>query len=149
MLFFFFLIFFFLGPHPRHIEVPRLGGELELQLPAYATATATSDLSPICDLHHSSWQRRILNPLSKVRGRTSNLTVPSQIHFCCAMTGIPLGALFKNSSSVRGARGLSKGIFRPAEKHLCDNVSSTPAKDIGHDELGSGKAALWVHFFFF
>ena len=30
----------FLGPHLRHMEVPRLGVELELQLPAYTTATA-------------------------------------------------------------------------------------------------------------
>ena len=29
---------FFLGPHPRHMEVPRLGVESELQLPAYNTA---------------------------------------------------------------------------------------------------------------
>ena len=29
-------------------EVPRQGVELELQLPAYATATATQDLSHIC-----------------------------------------------------------------------------------------------------
>ena len=35
----------FLGPHPQHMEVPRLGVKLELQLPAYATATATLDLS--------------------------------------------------------------------------------------------------------
>ena len=28
----------------RHMEVPRLGVELELQLPDYATATATWDL---------------------------------------------------------------------------------------------------------
>ena len=28
--------------------------QLELELPAYTTATATSDLSQICDLHHSS-----------------------------------------------------------------------------------------------
>ena len=31
--FFFFLVF--LGPHPGHMEVPRLGVELELQLLAY------------------------------------------------------------------------------------------------------------------
>ena len=30
--------FFFLGPHPWHREVPRLGVELELQLLAYSTA---------------------------------------------------------------------------------------------------------------
>ena len=42
-------------------------GELELQLPAYTTATATPDLSHICDLHYSLWQCRILNPLNKAR----------------------------------------------------------------------------------
>ena len=51
-------------------EVPRLGIESELQLPAYTTATATPDLSPICVLHHSSWQCWILNPLSEARDRT-------------------------------------------------------------------------------
>ena len=35
----------FLGPHLRHMEVPRLGVELELQLPAYTTATVTQDPS--------------------------------------------------------------------------------------------------------
>ena len=45
------------------MEVPRLGVESELQLLAYTTATATWDLSHVCDLHHSSWQRPILNPL--------------------------------------------------------------------------------------
>ena len=30
-----FCFFFFLGPHPRHMEVPRLGVQLELHLPAY------------------------------------------------------------------------------------------------------------------
>ena len=37
--------FLFLGPHPWHMEVPRLGVELELQLLAYNTATATPDLN--------------------------------------------------------------------------------------------------------
>ena len=53
--------------------VPRLGGESELQLPAYTTATAMQDLSRVCDLHHSSQQHRILNPLSETRDRTRNL----------------------------------------------------------------------------
>ena len=57
--------------------VPRLGVELEPQLPADARAIATPDLSRVFDLQHSSWQRRILNPLSKARNRTCNLTVPS------------------------------------------------------------------------
>ena len=36
-------LFFFLGPHWRHVEVPRLGVKAELQLPAYTTAMATPD----------------------------------------------------------------------------------------------------------
>ena len=65
------LFFFFgQGPHVRHMEVPRLGVQLELQLPATATATVTPDPSTICDLHHSSQQRWILNPPSKARDGT-------------------------------------------------------------------------------
>ena len=48
------------------MEVPRLGAESELQLPAYAAATATAmpDLSRVCNLHHNSRKHRILNLLS-------------------------------------------------------------------------------------
>ena len=34
-------LFCFLGPHPQYMEVPRRGGELEVQLLAYTTATET------------------------------------------------------------------------------------------------------------
>ena len=61
------------------MEVPRLGVQSELQLPAYTTATATSDLSCVCDLRHSSQQCRILNQLSKARGQTHVLMDTSQI----------------------------------------------------------------------
>ena len=61
------LFFFLLGPHLWHMEGPRIGAELELQLPAYTPATGTWDLSHVCDSHHSSQQCRILNPLSKTR----------------------------------------------------------------------------------
>jgi len=36
------------------MEVPRLGVESELQLPAYTTAPAMPVPCHICDLHHSS-----------------------------------------------------------------------------------------------
>ena len=52
------------------MEVPRLGVKSELQLLAYATPTATQDPRCICDLHHSSWQCQILNPLREARDRT-------------------------------------------------------------------------------
>ena len=89
-IFFFFWLFVFLGLHPsRHMEVPRLGIQLELQLLACTTATATSDLSCICDLHHSSWQHWILDPLSKARDGTHNFMVPSRICFRCTTTETP------------------------------------------------------------
>ena len=63
------LLLSFLGPHPRHMEVPRLGGvKLELQL-----------LSRVLDLHHNSRQYSILNPLREARDQTRNLVVPSWI----------------------------------------------------------------------
>ena len=43
----FFVCFCLLGLHLRHENVPRLGVEWELQLPAYATDTAMPDLSCI------------------------------------------------------------------------------------------------------
>ena len=42
------------------MEVPRLGVKS-------AYAAAAWDLSHVCDLHHSSWQHWILNPLSEAR----------------------------------------------------------------------------------
>ena len=47
---------------------------MELQPPAYTTATATQDPSRVCDLR-SSWQHQILNLLSKGRDRTCILIV--------------------------------------------------------------------------
>ena len=55
------------------MEIPRLGVELELQLPAYTTAG--QDPSHICKLHHSSLQCWILNPLSEARDQTYDVMV--------------------------------------------------------------------------
>ena len=66
----YFILFYFivfLGPHPWHMGVPRLGVKSELQLPAYNTASVRPDLSCVCDLHHSSQQWWILDPLSGAR----------------------------------------------------------------------------------
>ena len=81
----------FLGPHRWHMEAPQLGVLSELQLPAYATATATATQDPsyVCDLHHSSQQCQILNPLTEARDQTHNLTDTNQVYFCCATTGTP------------------------------------------------------------
>ena len=56
---------------PRHLEVPRLGARSELQLPAYATATATRDPSLVCDLHPQLMA--MPDPLPTEQGQGSNL----------------------------------------------------------------------------
>ena len=73
------LIFFsclFLELYSWHMEVLRLGVKLEMQVLAYTTAT--QDPSQVCNPHHSSWQRQILNPLSGA----CILMDTSQINFC-------------------------------------------------------------------
>ena len=66
--------------HLWHVEVSGLGVESELQPPANAIATATPDLSYVCDLHHSS-QHQILNLLNEAGDRTQILMDTSWIHF--------------------------------------------------------------------
>ena len=55
----------------------------------HTTATAMQDSSLVCDLHHTSRQCRIPNPLSKARDGTRNLVNTSRIHFYCASVGTP------------------------------------------------------------
>ena len=71
------------------MEFPRLVVESELQLLAYTTATATWDLSHVFDLHHSSQECQILNPLSKAGDRIHMLMDTSWINFHRATTGTP------------------------------------------------------------
>ena len=71
------------------MEVPRLGVESELQLPAYTAAIATQNPSHVYHLHHSSWQCQIPDPLSEAKDGNHILMDTSQIHFCCATMGTP------------------------------------------------------------
>uniref|UniRef100_A0A8D1LJK6 Interleukin-3 receptor subunit alpha n=1 Tax=Sus scrofa TaxID=9823 RepID=A0A8D1LJK6_PIG len=58
-----------MGPHPQPMDVPRLGVESGLQLPAHPTATATRHLSVLCNLHRSSGQHQICTPRMEARDR--------------------------------------------------------------------------------
>ena len=82
---------FFGGPHLQHMEVPRLGVESELQLPAYTTAW---DPSPVCNVHHSSQQCRILNLLVRPGIEPTSSWILVGFVSCWAMKGTPLIALF-------------------------------------------------------
>ena len=68
-------------------------GLIRAAVPAYAIATATPDLNRVCDLHHSSQEHQIFNPLREARDGTRNLMVPSWIHFHCATMGTPNGTI--------------------------------------------------------
>ena len=87
---------------------------------AYATAKATWDLSHICDLHHSSWQCRIPNPLSKGRNRTCILTDSSQICFRWATMGTP--------SQHFQTLGFSPTLAEILELERCSTIVLFPGK---------------------
>ena len=90
----------FLGPCSQHMEVASLGVDLELHLPATATATAMWDLNHICNLHHSSWQHWIPDPLSKVKDQTHILINTSWIRFCAQKWEIPAYIFFNACSNL-------------------------------------------------
>uniref|UniRef100_A0A8D0MNK2 IL-3 receptor alpha chain N-terminal domain-containing protein n=1 Tax=Sus scrofa TaxID=9823 RepID=A0A8D0MNK2_PIG len=70
-----------MGPHPQPMDVPRLGVESGLQLPAHPTATATRDLSVLCNLHRSSRQRQTRTP--RMEARDQILTAPNITNSWC------------------------------------------------------------------
>ena len=138
----FFLFFcLFLGPHPWHMEVPRLGVKSELLLLAYATATATWDPSHIFDQHHSSQKCQILNRLSKARDRTHNLMVPCWIRFCCATMGTPKFYLFKKNLEFKKFSGVpivAQQVTNAASIH--EDADSFPGLTLWVKDL----ALLWL-----
>ena len=77
--FFFFCLFAFSRAAPTAYGGSQGRGLIGVVALAYTRATATWDPSCVCNLHHSSGQNWILNPLSKARDRTRNLMVPSWI----------------------------------------------------------------------
>ena len=55
----------------------------------YVTATAIPEMSCFCNLHNSSWQSLILNPISRARNRTHILMDTSRVFFHWATLGTP------------------------------------------------------------
>ena len=95
------------------MEVPRLGVEEGLQLPAYTTATAVPDLSQDMDLPHHSWRCQILNPLSKARDRTHVLMDTGQISFPLSHNRNSLFILLKNLP--KGVPVVAQWLANPTE----------------------------------
>ena len=94
------------------------------------------DPSCICHLHHSSWQRQILNALSKARDRTGILMDTSQVCDYWATMGIPrlltiflsffFFNLFRAAPVAYGSSqaGCQTGVIAASLRHSHSNVRS-------------------------
>ena len=85
-----FFFFVFLGLHLQHMEVPRLGVQLETELLAYTTATAMLDLSCICDLCHSFWNARSLTHRARSGIKLASSWILVRFLTCWATMETPL-----------------------------------------------------------
>ena len=79
-LFFFLFVFLSFRATPAAHRGSGLRVKSKLQPLAYATAIAMWDLSHVCNLHHSSQQCQILNPLSEARDQTHILMDARWVH---------------------------------------------------------------------
>ena len=132
---FFLFLFCFGGPHPGHMAVPRRGVQSELQLRARARARAraTQDPNLLCNLHHSSRQRHILNPLSRLGMELASSWIPSgfisdepqqENLICFKLQNLTLNALVKASAQAcvcviepRNVQGHDMGIEAGLSKY--------------------------------
>ena len=76
----FFLFFCLFKIEPTANGGSQAGGWIRSVAVSYAIATATPDLSCVCERHHSSKQCQILNPLSGAKDRTCILMDTSWVH---------------------------------------------------------------------
>ena len=88
----YFCYFCLLGPNLQHMEVPRLGVEMELQLSVYTTATAMWEPSRIYNLHHSCDNTRSLTNSARLGIEPTSLWIPGRF-----VTAKPQGELLANA----------------------------------------------------
>ena len=94
----------------------KLGVKLELQLPAYTTAIAMRDPSHICDLHHSSRQCQILNPLSEARDQTYVFLNTGRVLNLLCHNGNSLDIVILVGSVQCYDKPLQRGLYLPKFK---------------------------------
>ena len=119
------------------MEVPRLGVNSELQLPAYTTARATWDPSHIQDLHHSSRRCQILNPPSEARDRTCILRFKgSWVHYRCTTTGTPTKTFSRwhrcYPETVVQVVNCSRASGQKGKAHICSCQTQCPCVPKGY-----------------
>ena len=94
--FYFYFLFLLLGLHLWHMEVPRL------EVPSCWPTPQPQQcrIQAICELHHSPWQRWILNTLSEARDRILILMDTSWIRFYYATMRAPHVHNFKRRIDI-------------------------------------------------
>ena len=100
---------FFLGLHLGMWKFLGQGSNWSCSCQPMPQAMATQDLSLICNLHHSSHQYQIPNPLSKAGDWTQILMDISWICFHWATTGTPNNWLFWRNGSWKRMGKKSRG----------------------------------------
>ena len=86
-------------------------------------ATATKDLSHVCDLYHSSQQCQILNPLSKARDWTHVLADTSWVRYCWAMVETPGNSVFNSLKNHHSALFyLTPAVLKGSSLHIFANI---------------------------
>ena len=138
----FFKFFCFLGCTLGIWKFPSQGLK-QLQLLVYTTVTATRDPSRIYDLHHSSQQCHIPNPLSEVRGWTRTLKDTSQICFCCATTGTPIPPLNKGTRACICEVTSAKLLSWKLVKVIYSSIHSTNIQWAGVLVVAQHCCELW------
>ena len=90
------LFFSFLELHLWHMQLPRLGVESELQLPAYtmATAIAIRDRSHVCNLYQSSWECQILTHWARPGIKPASSWILFRFITCWSIMGTPSNGIF-------------------------------------------------------
>ena len=122
-----YIYFFFLWPHLRHMEVPGLRVKLELQLLAPTRATATPDLSRVCDLGYSLWPCWILNPLREARDWTCILMDTSWVLNPLSQKGNSYFGMFlmrRNRSVFLWYLDMMDLLLKLGSSHLCQRESN-------------------------
>ena len=105
------------------MEVPRLGTELEQQLPSYTTATAMLDPTHVCNLYQSSGQCQMLNPVSKAGDQTHILRDTSWVLNPLSHTGTPHQVLITPLLSF---------LFKPRGGNCCQLLLVSGCLNIPH-----------------
>ena len=91
------------------METPRLGVELEVQLQAYATATATWDPSHVYNLHHSSTAMPDPQPTHQMRPGIEPASSGTLVRFISAVPQQELCIIFIEPFESRRMGAAKKG----------------------------------------